>query len=292
MSQTVLITGSSSGFGYLTAKTLASKGYTVFASMRGVEGKNAETAGELRHWAASEGLALQVVELDVTNEASIQVAVETIIERTGRIDVVVNNAGVGTFGMIEAFPLEQVRNLFEVNVFGMLRVNRAVLPHMRQKGSGLLIYVSSTIGRILFPFVGIYASTKWAAEALAETSRYELSALGIDSVIVEPGAYGTNFTANMIFAPDQEVFANYGPVASLAQTFGAGFGETIKNLPVKPQEVADVILNLIETPAGERPLRTPVGMFTEGPQAINEVAAEAQKQMLNGLGMGQLLDVA
>lgn len=194
--------------------------------------------------------------------------------------------------MVEAFPLEQVQKLYEVNVFGVLRVNRAVLPHMRLQGSGLLIYVSSTIGRVLFPFVGIYASTKWAGEALAETSRYELSALGIDSVIVEPGAYGTDFATNMIFAPDQEVFANYGPVTGMAQNFAAGFGESLKNLPVKPQEVADTILNLIETPAGERPLRTPVGLFTEGPQAINEVAAEAQKQMLNGLGMGKLLNVA
>lgn len=294
MTQTILITGSSSGFGYLTAKTLARKGYTVFASMRGAseEGKNAQKASELRRWAKSEQLALHVIELDVTDEASIDAAIASIINTTGQLDVVINNAGVGSFGMVETFSIEQVHTLYDINVFGMLRVNRAALPHMRQQGSGLLIYVSSTIGRVLFPFVGIYASTKWASEALAETYRYELSSLGIDSVIVEPGAYNTNFAANMLFAADQERFAGYGAVAQFAQNFGAGFAQSLANLPVEPQDVADAILNLIETPAGERPLRTPVGLYTEGPKAINQVATQVQAQMLQGLGMGHVLNMA
>jgi NAD(P)-dependent dehydrogenase (short-subunit alcohol dehydrogenase family) len=149
----VIVTGSSSGFGRLTAQTLARRGYTVFATMRGVEGKNVAAAADLRKLAAREGLALQPLELDVTDDASVEHAIGQVLATAGRIDVLVNNAAVGYVGPIEGFTPEQVRAQFETNVVGVLRVNRAVLPQMRRQGAGLLVYVSSGIGRLVSPFV-------------------------------------------------------------------------------------------------------------------------------------------
>ena len=152
MVQTILVTGSTSGFGRLTVETLARQGYTVFAGMRAVAGKNAPAAEELRALAQREQLALQIVEIDVTDDASVEQAIAVIIETTGRLDVVVNNAGVSYTGPLEAFALEQVRQQFETNVFSVLRVNRAVLPQMRKQGSGLLLQIGSIAGRLALPF--------------------------------------------------------------------------------------------------------------------------------------------
>ena len=144
MAQTILVTGSTSGFGRLTVETLARRGYRVFAGMRAAAGKNAPAAEELRALAQQEQLALHLVEIDVTDDASVERAIKAIIETTGRLDVVVNNAGVAYSGPLEAFTLEQVRQQFETNVFSVLRVNRAVLPQMRKQGSGLLLLALET----------------------------------------------------------------------------------------------------------------------------------------------------
>jgi NAD(P)-dependent dehydrogenase (short-subunit alcohol dehydrogenase family) len=156
----ILITGSSSGFGRLTAEALARKGHTVFASMRGVAGKNAAKAEQLRQWARQENVNLHVVELDVTNEASAEAAAAAVVNTAGRIDVLINNAGVGAFGLNERFTAEQLQNLFDVNVFGVHRVNRAVLPTMRRQGSGLLVYITSALGRFMVPNMGTYSASK------------------------------------------------------------------------------------------------------------------------------------
>ncbi len=280
----ILITGSSSGFGRTTAEDLARKGHTVFATMRGVEGKNSGVAGELRQLADSEGLALHVLELDVTNDTSVDSAVQTALGQAGQIDVLVNNAGVGSFGMVEASSVEQAQALFEVNVMGVLRMNRAVLPHMRERGSGLVMYVSSGLGRFLFPFVGVYAASKFALEALAETAHYELSPLGVETAIVQPGAYGTTFASNMMPADDQARMGSYGPVTEMAQQFMASFEHREFG---DPQEVTDAIIKIIEMPAGERPLRTPVGddsVQAAGP--INEAAAQVQAELMKMLSQG------
>ena len=192
MSKRILITGTSSGFGKNASIALAQKGHTVFATMRGVEGKNADQATALREQAQDKGWDLFVLELDVTDDASVTKAVDQAVSKAGGLDVLVNNAGIGNFGIQETFTPEQVQKLFDVNVFGVLRLNRAVLPSMRKAGSGTIIYISSGLGRVLFPFVGPYAATKFAVEALAEAASYELKPLGIHTHIIQPGAYGTS----------------------------------------------------------------------------------------------------
>ena len=189
--QTILITGASTGFGRLTAELLARAGHTVYASMRGVNGKNKQYADDIRALAKKENLDLRVIEIDVTNEAQINTAVATIIDEAGHLDVLVNNAGFAGGGPLEAFTTDQARQMYETNVFGPITLSRAVLPHMRSRGSGLLVHVTSGVGRFTMPGFGLYASTKWALEALGESLRYELAPLGIDSVIVEPGAFKT-----------------------------------------------------------------------------------------------------
>src|SRR2546430_10562875 len=169
-----------SGFGRLTIETLSRQGYRVFAGMRAAAGKNAPAAEELRALAQRERLALQIIEIDVTDDASVERALAAIIETTGRLDVVVNNAGVSYSGPLEAFTLEQVRQQFETNVFSVLRVNRAVLPQMREQGSGLLLQIGSIAGRLALPFLGLYGATKFALEGLTESYRYELEPFGID----------------------------------------------------------------------------------------------------------------
>jgi NAD(P)-dependent dehydrogenase (short-subunit alcohol dehydrogenase family) len=286
----VIVTGSSSGFGRLTAQTLARQGYTVFATMRGVAGKNATAATALREWAAREGLALQPLELDVTDDASVERAVGHVLAAAGRIDVVVHNAGVAYVGPIEGFTPEQVRSQFETNVVGALRVNRAVLPQMRQQGAGLLVYVSSGIGRLVSPFVAVYGATKWALEELAEASRYELASLGIDAVIVQPGTYPTGIEHKTVLPADTARVAPYGPALD---PFQAALGAVREASQASdPQEVADAIAALIAMPAGQRPLRTvvaPTEMERQGTRAINEAVAEVQQGFLSAFGLGALV---
>ena len=145
MTQTVVVTGSNSGFGRLIVETLARQGYIVFAGMRATSGRNAPAADELRAMAGREQLAIHIVELDVTDDASVEQAITSVIARTGRLDIVVNNAGVAYSGPLEAYTPEQVRQQFETNVFGMLRVNRAALPQMRQQGRGLVLRMGSVV---------------------------------------------------------------------------------------------------------------------------------------------------
>jgi NADP-dependent 3-hydroxy acid dehydrogenase YdfG len=285
----VLITGTSSGFGLLTAKTLAMKGYNVFASMRGVGGKNAATAADVGAWAEREGKKVHTVELDVTDDASVNHAVKHILEKAGHLDVVVNNAGVLGMGLGETFTPDQMKTMFDVNVVGIHRVNRAALPSMRARGAGLLIHISSSIGRWVMPCTGIYCATKFAIEALAESYRYELALTGVDSVIVEPGAFATNVAGNAIQPADTDRAAGYGPAAGMPAQVSAGFAQMVQNAP-SAQMVADAIEKLIETKVGQRPLRTVVDAFTAQPtEAINSAAAQSQAAIMAGMNMQALL---
>src|SRR5258708_9374620 len=189
MAETMLVTGSNSGFGRLMVETLARQGYTVFAGMRAVADKNAPAAEELRALAQREQLALHIIEIDITEDASVEQAIASLVGITGRLDVVVNNAGIAYSGPLEAFTLEQVHQQFDTNVFGVLRVNRAALPHMRRQGSGLLLQIGSIAGRLALPFQGLYAATKFALEGLTESFRDELVPFGIAAAIIVPGTY-------------------------------------------------------------------------------------------------------
>ncbi len=287
----VLITGTSSGFGLLTVRTLARKGHTVFASMRGLGGKNAAVAAELRGWAEREGVKVHAVELDVTSQASVDAAVTQILATHGHLDVVVNNAGVGGMGLTETFTAEQAAALFDVNVIGLQRVNRAVLPSMRARGAGLLVHISSGLGRFVIPCLGLYGATKFAVEGLAEGYRYELALTGVNSVIVQPGAFGTDFGKNGASPADAARAAGYGPAAHLAEQLLAGMGAMLDgpNAP-DPQLVADAVAQLIDTPAGKRPLRTVVApLQSQGIEAVNAVSAQVQAGMFAHMGMTPLL---
>jgi len=281
--QNVLITGSSSGFGELAAKLLAKKGHHVFATMRGVNGKNENKAKALRDWAAENSHTLEVVEMDVTDQSSVDSAIKTAIDSAGHLDVVVNNAGIGAAGVTETFTVEQHQRVFDVNYFGVHRVNHAVLPHMRERGAGLLVHVSSVIGRLLFPFLGPYCPSKFALEAYAESLRMEYAPLGIDSVIVEPGAYGTGFQENVVWGGDEERLEALGDLANAPAQMFEGLSEALsgENAP-DPNAVAIAIADLIEKPADQRPLRTVVDPFSSAiAESLNETAAAKQAELLN-----------
>ena len=280
----VLITGASSGFGRLIAETLARKQYRVFATMRDIEGRNAAAARELRALAESESLHLDVCELDVTDQGSVERAVAVVIGQAGGIDVLVNNAAYGVLGLTESFTTEQAQRVFDTNFLGIVRMNRAVLPHMRRKGSGLLLYVSSGAGRIVIPCMGLYTASKFALEAFAETYRYELASQGIDSVIVQPGAYPTGILGRLEGGTDALRKTTYGAVNEIPQKISALIGASKGN----PQEIADAILQIIETPVGKRQFRYRMGSGAGGVQSINTNCEAVQQQILEAFGVSEM----
>jgi NAD(P)-dependent dehydrogenase (short-subunit alcohol dehydrogenase family) len=278
----VLVTGSSSGLGRATCEVLAERGHHVFATMRDVQGRNRSVAAELEELAQRRSLRLTVLELDVERDASVEKAVEAALAASGRLDVLVNNAGGGYLGTLETFSVQQVRALFERNVFSIMRVNRAVLPHMRAQGSGLLVHISSGLARFVLPFNGLYCATKCAVEAIAETYRYELAARGVDSVIVEPGVYATRFfdEAATVQPADMERGAEYVELARLRQKL-----ESNRPAAGDPREVGEAIASLVELPAGSRPLRTTVGWSARRADRLNAAAEELQRSVLGGMGV-------
>ena len=268
VARTVVVTGCSSGFGELIARTLAASGYRVFATMRDMQSRNAPAAQALRDWATQRAALLEVLELDVTSDTSVERAINDVVSRASGIDVLVNNAGIAATGPLEAFSMAQVETLFGLNAFGPLRASNAVLPTMRAQGSGLIVFVTSTLGRVLPRRGGLYASTKWALEGLAESLHYEVARFGIDVAILEPGSFPTQAVAKATRAERQEVVQAYA-VAAPPQAPTQPTSRGPHELP-HPQEVAEAIKQLIEMSAGERPLRTVVGpVFTEGVAEYN-----------------------
>ena len=213
--QVVLITGASSGFGRLIAETLARRKFRVFATMRNASGRNAAAAREIAELAKRESLSLQAVELDVTDDGSVERAVNEVTAKCGRIDVLVNNAGYGIMDLAESVTMAQAQRQFDTNFFGVLRMNRAVLPVMKRQGSGLLLHISSGAGRLAIPGMGLYCASKFALEALAEVYRYELASQGIDSVVVEPGAYATPAMGKLERGEDPGRKSGYGEMARI-----------------------------------------------------------------------------
>jgi NAD(P)-dependent dehydrogenase (short-subunit alcohol dehydrogenase family) len=279
--QVVLITGSSTGFGRLFAETLARKGHTVFATMRAPGGRNAKNASEIRALAEKDGLLIHLLELDVTDDASVQTAVDTAIAKAGRIDVAINNAGYYLSGLAEAVTNEQAQRLMDANFFGSVRVNRAVLPHMRRQRSGVLMHISSAAGRLVAPSMGLYCASKFALEALAESYSYELAAQGIESVIVEPGPYETPVFGNTVKAADEARTNTYGAVKEIPAKLDAALSTTAGNA----QEVADAVLKIIETPAGEKQLRYFVSLASLGLDEINALSHRVQTNLLEAFGL-------
>jgi short-subunit dehydrogenase len=190
----VLITGCSSGIGFKTALKFARNGYITYASMRNIQ---SEGAMQLQQIAQQENLSLHLIAIDVTNDEQISKSVVTIFETEKRIDILVNNAGFGHLGPVELFSIDEVKEQYETNIFGVLRMIKQVIPIMRQQKSGYIINLSSINGRISFPLWSIYSSSKFAIETLTEGLRFELAHFGIKVSMVEPGSFHTQFPKNL-----------------------------------------------------------------------------------------------
>jgi NAD(P)-dependent dehydrogenase (short-subunit alcohol dehydrogenase family) len=253
--------------------------------MRDPQAKNREHAETLRE------LGIEVVELDVSSDDSVDRAVKAVLARTGRIDVLINNAGILSAGVTEAFTPDQTKIVFNTNVVGLLRTTRAVLPAMREQGDGLIINIGSILGRVTFPFLGICGASKFAVEALSDSLRYEVSQLGIDVALVQPSAYPTPLYANVQQPADADRAAAYGAVGEIP---GAMFKHfmTIFQAPdaPDPHEVAEAIAKLVVQAKGSRSARTVVGAAF-GSDTVNEQTAPVQAHVVEALGLGYLAQV-
>jgi NAD(P)-dependent dehydrogenase (short-subunit alcohol dehydrogenase family) len=292
----ILVTGASSGFGRLTAEALAKAGHTVYASMRDVAGRNAKNAAEMAKTSARDGFDLRAIELDVQSEPSANAAVEKIIAASGRIDVIVHNAGHMMFGPAESFTPEQFAQQYDVNVLGTQRVNRAVLPYMRRQKQGLLVWVSSSSSAGgTPPYLSPYFAAKAAMDALAVQYARELSRWGVETSIVVPGAFtkGTNHFAHSGRPADAARLAEYeaGPYK--------GFGEEVQKAfaAIVPDDadvagVADAIVDIVNMPFGKRPFRVHYDPTQDGADVGFTVLDRLRAEMLHRVGLADLLTPA
>jgi len=263
MSKTILITGTSTGFGKLMTITLSEAGYTVIAGMRGTTGKNEAVAKEL-----SALPNVEVTELDVTSDASVTKAIEKVLARHGHIDVLVNNAGVTGFGLLEAYSLEQVRAMFETNFFGVLRTYQAVLPAMRKAKSGLIINITSGASGHTLPFMIPYLASKFGVESISEGMQDELKQFNIENVTIQPGVYPTEMTNGSkagLPADKPQIIAEYGEQATNDfNALGTAFYSKLAEFKMNPQTIADGVLALVNMKKGTRPLRYPLDAIAQG----------------------------
>jgi len=244
-----IVTGSATGIGYETAIHLARNGLYTYATMRNT--KKAKDINEIR---SRENLPLSIIQLDVTDIVSIKAAIDAVIKQSGRVDVLVNNAGYGLFGPIEDMSMEELKAQYETNVFGLFSVTHAVIPYMRQQHSGAIINISSLAGRIGLPLSSAYVSTKFALEGLSESMAYELKPLGIKVVVVEPGAIRTKFRS------ERSARVTNGPYSSMMQSVLQSLDDMVSN-GIPPKEVAQVVVDAINNPKPQ--LRYVVGKDAE-----------------------------
>jgi NAD(P)-dependent dehydrogenase (short-subunit alcohol dehydrogenase family) len=281
----IFVTGTSSGFGWLIAKSCAELGSKVYATMRNKRSNNSVKANLL-----SEYDNVEVLEVELTSAQSVQEAVDTAIKNEGRIDVLINNAGVYATGLAETFTEHDLDKIMDVNLKGNWRTIKAVLPHMRRQGEGLIVNVSSVAGRFSTPFMSMYNSSKFALEGLIEALHYEVRPLGVDVVLLQPGAYPTEIFGKIISGSDASVLPGYGELAKIPEQMGAGVMQLFEAVKPNPQLVADAVVGLINTPNGKRPLRTVADVATGNiVEAANGHVAHAYANFLNAFGMQDLL---
>ena len=293
MKAVIVITGTSSGFGALAARALAKAGHTVYASMRETKGRNATQVEAAKKFAANEKVDLRPIELDVASEASADAAIKQVVAETGRLDVVVNNAGHMVFGPAEAFTSEQLAELYDVNVLSTQRVNRAALPILRRQGRGLIVWVgsSSTRGGTP-PYLAPYFAAKAGMDAMAVSYASELARWNIETTIIVPGAFtsGTNHFANAGKPRDSVRLDDYasGPTATLGDEIMQGFARTaVPDADVTA--VADAIVKVVNTPFGKRQFRVHVDPANDGAEAVNGVADRVRAELLRNMGLSDLL---
>lgn len=263
MSKTIFITGTSTGFGKLTAVTLAKAGHSVIAGMRGINGKNEAVANEL-----SALSNIEVVEIDVTSDASVKSAFGKVLTKYGHIDVLINNAAVSGFGLLEGYSIDQVKNMFEVNFYGVLRTYQAVLPSMREAKNGLIINITSGASGHTLPFMIPYLASKFGVESITEGLQDELAEYGIENVSIQPGVYPTemnNGSKAGVNADKAAIMAEYGEAATQKfNALGAALFGKMAQFKMDPQTIADGVLELIDMKKGARPLRFPLDAIAQG----------------------------
>ncbi len=291
--KSILITGASSGFGRLTAMALASAGHTVYASMRDVAGHNAKTAAEMAQTSNRVGVDIRPLEMDVQSEPSIEAAVSKVIEESGKIDVLIHDAGRMMFGPAEAFTPEQFAQQYDVNVLGTQRVNRAALPHMRAAKQGLLIWISSSSSAGgAPPYLAPYFAAKAAMDALAVIYARELSRWGIETTIVVPGAFtkGTNHFVRSGRPADADRLAEYeaGAYKDFGEEVQKAFAAIVPE-EANPAAVADRIVDVVDMPFGERPFRVHDDPTEDGANVGFSVVDRVRAEMLHRVGLSDLL---
>ena len=293
MKSIVVITGASSGFGALAAREVAKAGHTVYAGMRETSGRNGEQVKSIKDFAAENKVDLRAIEMDVMSQDSVETAVQQIEREHGRLDVVIQNAGHMVFGPAEAFTPEQLAQLYDVNVLGTQRVNRAVLPILRRQRRGLILWVGSTSTRGgTPPYLGPYFAAKAGMDALAVSYAAELSRWGIETSIVVPGAFtsGTNHFANAGAPKDTARQAEYasGPTAHLEDQVREGL-ESVVPSDADVSEVARAIARLIDMPYGTRPFRVHIDPADDGAEVVNTIADRIRSEFLRNIGLQDLL---
>jgi len=242
--KTVLITGGTDGLGRAATLLLARKGYAVFAA-----GRSPEKRQELDRLAHGEKIPVRTLEMDVTDNLSVEIGVEFVLEKGGAIDVLINNAGVGYMAVVEELRLEDLRKQFETNLFGVLRVTQAVLPHMRARRHGRILMMSSVAGLISPPTYGAYSSSKHALEGLSNSLRLEMYSFGVEVILIEPGYIQTNFqqTVKELAEPYVER-AQASPYTKIYSGAWQGANRGRTGSKTTPQDCALVILHAIESP--------------------------------------------
>jgi NAD(P)-dependent dehydrogenase (short-subunit alcohol dehydrogenase family) len=292
MKSVILVTGAGTGIGKLSALALAEAGHVVYASMRDVDGRNRGRADELRAVSAEKGITLIPLELDVLSQDSADAAAEIIVREQGRIDVVMQNAGHLVVGPSEAFTPEEMMKVFDTNLFGAQRVNRAVLPFMRKQESGLVLWISSTTTKGGFPpFMGPYGAAKAAMDSLAVTLAYELARFGVETSIVVPGAFtsGTDHFPSAGKPADSaraEAYARYDGVMDQ-------IGERLTSLTppdADPSAVADEVVRIVGLAKGARPMRSVIDFVGDGAAQVLEVSERVRIEFAKRIGMGDLLE--
>ncbi len=293
MPKTILITGASSGFGELTAYQLADAGHIVYASMRGLSGRNADKAEKARAYSAAHAVDIRTVELDVQDQASVDAAVAKVMAEMGRIDVLIHNAGHMAFGPAEAFTPEQFASLYDINVIGPQRLNRAALPSMRHGTEPLVVWIGSTSTRGgTPPYIAPYFAAKAAMDSLAVSYAGELARWGVETVIASPGVYtsGTNHFAHADLPGDEARAAEYasGPTRDLVDQAKQA---DLASVPADADaaDVARAIVRVIAMPFGTRPLRVTIDPAEGGAEELNKLGDRVRAAFLRDAGMGDLL---
>jgi NAD(P)-dependent dehydrogenase (short-subunit alcohol dehydrogenase family) len=293
MKSIIVITGASSGFGALAARALARAGHTVFASMRETKGRNAPQVKEVEKYAAEHGVDLRPIELDVSSQESCNAAVQEIVAKNSRLDVLIHNAGHMVFGPAEAFTPEQLAELYDVNVLSTQRVNRAALPQLRKQRRGLVVWVSSSSSAGgTPPYLAPYFAAKAGMDALAVVYARELTRWGIETSIIVPGAFtgGTNHFAHAGSPADKARATEYetGPYAGFADQVLKGFSSIVP-ADADVSAVADAIVKVVDAPFGKRPFRVHIDPTQDGAEVVNAVLDRIRAELLRRIGLGDLL---